>query len=147
MSGTSDELSKMSKSNDDEEDQISEMLSQQIIEDLSNNEKEIAVCANCGKEGINLNVCNKCKEATYCNAGCKKKKRSIASSIKRNVSGVLLSYTMKRSSKNLLLNMGIVPSALYVCQLWLVEDSTCRAVGKEYVVDAAMLMCMIIMAK
>ena len=65
----------MSKSND-EEDQISEMLSQQKIEDSSNNEKEIAVCANCGKEGINLNICNKCKEATYCNATCKKKHRS-----------------------------------------------------------------------
>lgn len=32
-------------------------------------------CANCGKEGNNLNTCNKCKEAKYCNAACKKKRR------------------------------------------------------------------------
>ena len=31
---------------------------------------------NCGKEGTNLNICNKCKSAKYCNAACKKKHRS-----------------------------------------------------------------------
>ena len=36
---------------------------------------KIEVCANCGKEGSNLNTCNKCKETTYCNAACKKKHR------------------------------------------------------------------------
>ena len=36
---------------------------------------KIELCANCGKEGSNLNICNKCKEATYCNAACKKKHR------------------------------------------------------------------------
>ena len=75
MSGTTNELSKMAASNK-EEDLISKMLSQQKIGDLSNNENEVSVCANCGKEGSNLNVCNKCKEATYCNAACKKKHRS-----------------------------------------------------------------------
>ena len=34
------------------------------------------ICANCGKEGANLNICNKCKAVTYCNASCKKKHRS-----------------------------------------------------------------------
>ena len=33
------------------------------------------VCANCGKEGSNFNICNKCKDAKYCNAACKKKHR------------------------------------------------------------------------
>ena len=33
-------------------------------------------CANCGKEGSNLNSCNKCKLVKYCNAACKKKHRS-----------------------------------------------------------------------
>ena len=37
---------------------------------------EIDKCANCGKEGSNLNICNKCREAKYCNATCKKKHRS-----------------------------------------------------------------------
>ena len=33
-------------------------------------------CAACGKEGGNLNMCNKCKMVKYCNAVCKKKHRS-----------------------------------------------------------------------
>ena len=33
----------------------------------------VSVCANCGKEGDNVNnVCNKCKQVKYCNAVCKK---------------------------------------------------------------------------
>ena len=48
----------------------------QQIEDLStNNDIILEVCANCGKEGTNMNTCNKCKAATYCNASCKKKHR------------------------------------------------------------------------
>ena len=35
-----------------------------------------ANCAACGKEGGNLNTCNKCKMVQYCNAACKKKHRS-----------------------------------------------------------------------
>ena len=36
----------------------------------------VSVCANCGKEGSDINnICNKCKKATYCNAACKKKHR------------------------------------------------------------------------
>ena len=74
MSGTTDELSKMTAaSNINEEDLISDMLSQQKIGDLAN---EIELCANCGNEGRNLNICNKCKVAKYCNAACKKKHRS-----------------------------------------------------------------------
>ena len=33
-------------------------------------------CASCGKDGGNLNTCNKCKLVQYCNAACKKKHRS-----------------------------------------------------------------------
>ena len=46
----------------------------QHVEDLSI--KNVSICANCGKEGTNLNICNKCKSATYCNAACKKRHRS-----------------------------------------------------------------------
>jgi len=36
----------------------------------------IPVCANCGKEGDDVNnICNKCKQVKYCNAACKKKHR------------------------------------------------------------------------
>src|SRR5210317_1507158 len=77
MSGATDEsTSKMSNSNNEEE-LISEMLSKQKIDGLSNNENEndVSACANCGKEGSNLNICNKCKAVKYCNAACKKKHR------------------------------------------------------------------------
>ena len=48
----------------------------QQIGDISiENNNQLALCANCGKEGSNLNICNKCK-AAYCNAACKKKHRS-----------------------------------------------------------------------
>ena len=74
MSGTTEELSKIPAASN-EEDLISEILSQQKIEDLAK-EDDVSACANCGKEGINLNICNKCKDAKYCNAACKKKHRS-----------------------------------------------------------------------
>ena len=70
-----DELSKVPATSNEEE-LISEMLSQQKIEDISSNENGVSTCANCGTEGSNRNICNKCKEATYCNAACKKKHRS-----------------------------------------------------------------------
>ena len=36
----------------------------------------VSVCANCGKEGDDVNnICNKCKQVKYCNAACKKKHR------------------------------------------------------------------------
>ena len=36
----------------------------------------VSVCANCGKEGDDINnICNKCEQVKYCNASCKKKHR------------------------------------------------------------------------
>ena len=65
----------MATSNEEDE-VISKQLAQQI-DDLSfNNDNMSTVCVNCGKEGNNINICNKCKTATYCNAACKKKHRS-----------------------------------------------------------------------
>src|SRR5210317_1594123 len=40
------------------------------------NDNTTTNCASCGKEGGNLNTCNKCKMVKYCNAACKKKHRS-----------------------------------------------------------------------
>jgi len=38
---------------------------------------DVSTCANCGKEGSDVNnECNKCKMVKYCNAACKKKHRS-----------------------------------------------------------------------
>ena len=43
----------------------------------SNSASNVLVCANCGKEGDDINnVCNKCKLVKYCNASCKKKHRN-----------------------------------------------------------------------
>ena len=37
---------------------------------------DASVCANCGKEGSDVNnTCNKCKSVMYCNAACKKRHR------------------------------------------------------------------------
>src|SRR6056300_1646230 len=41
-----------------------------------NNNTSTTNCASCGKEGGNLNTCNKCNMVKYCNAACKKKHRS-----------------------------------------------------------------------
>ena len=43
---------------------------------MSSTDTTTANCASCGKEGGNLNTCNKCKMVKYCNAACKKKHRS-----------------------------------------------------------------------
>ena len=37
---------------------------------------DISTCANCGKEGSDLNICNKCEAVAYCNVTCKKKHKS-----------------------------------------------------------------------
>ena len=40
-------------------------------------DNHVSICANCGKEGDDVNnICNKCKQVKYCNAACKKKHRN-----------------------------------------------------------------------
>ena len=54
-------------------DVVNAMLNMNMV---NNKEDVIPVCANCGKEGDNVNnICNKCKMVKYCNASCKKKHR------------------------------------------------------------------------
>ena len=69
---TSDKICKdgASKSNDDDVCEMNDML-----QNMSTTDKDIvvSVCANCGKEGDDINnICNKCKQVKYCNAICKK---------------------------------------------------------------------------
>jgi len=60
------------KSNDDGVCDVNNMLQNMNTAD----NEVVSVCANCGKEGSNINnVCNKCKQVKYCNAACKKKHR------------------------------------------------------------------------
>jgi len=43
---------------------------------MADKDNDIPVCANCGKEGDDVNnICNKCNTVKYCNAVCKKKHR------------------------------------------------------------------------
>ena len=63
-----------SKSNIDGVCEVNNLLQNMSTADKDN---DVSVCANCGKEGSsdNMNICNKCKKAKYCNAACKKKHR------------------------------------------------------------------------
>jgi len=63
-----------SKSNNDGVCEMNDMLKNMSTADVE--ETNTSVCANCGKEGIDVtNTCNKCKSVMYCNAACKKKHR------------------------------------------------------------------------
>ena len=62
----------VSKSNDDVCDDVNNML--QKLSTAGNEDNDTSACANCGKEGSDINnICNKCKQVKYCNAACKKK--------------------------------------------------------------------------
>jgi len=44
-----------------------------MLNNMSIDDNTVSVCANCGKEGDDVNnICNKCKMVKYCNAVCKK---------------------------------------------------------------------------
>jgi len=72
MTSTSDSCKDgVSKSSDDVVCEVNDMLN-----NMSTNDNNVSICANCGKEGDNVNnICNKCKMVKYCNAACKKKHR------------------------------------------------------------------------
>jgi len=56
--------------------EVNNMLHNMSATDDVDNNEVLGICANCGKEGTNLNTCNRCKMVKYCNAACKKKHRS-----------------------------------------------------------------------
>ena len=62
--------------NDDGVCEVNSMIHNMSTDDDKNNNEPLDVCANCGKEGTNLNTCNRCNMVKYCNAACKKKHRS-----------------------------------------------------------------------
>ena len=63
-----------SKSSGDDVCDMNNMLQKMNTADGEDN--DVSVCANCGKEGSDVNnICNKCKKVKYCNATCKKKHR------------------------------------------------------------------------
>ena len=127
-----------------EKEDVSKQLTQQV-EDISINNDVLTTCANCGREGSNLNICNKCKTATYCNAACKKRHRSKhKKDCERRVDelhGKNLSakgeqrICMMRLYSNNLRQLKIVPSACYLCHHLLRGRSTILAAGKFFAVD------------
>jgi len=61
------------QNNTSEIDGVCDMLNNM---NTANNTDSIPTCANCGKEGSDVNnTCNKCMSVKYCNAACKKKHR------------------------------------------------------------------------
>ena len=46
------------------------------IDGITMSDTKLSVCANCGKKGSDMNICNRCNSVKYCNAACKKKHRS-----------------------------------------------------------------------
>jgi len=55
--------------------EVNDMLNN-INMSSTEDDNNVSVCANCGKEGSDIdNICNKCKQVNYCNATCKKKHR------------------------------------------------------------------------
>ena len=64
--------------------------------------EEVDVCACCGKEGSDLNICNKCQMVKYCNAACKKKHRSKH---KKSVRGVPLKFRPNYTRSNFLYSL------------------------------------------
>ena len=71
MSSNNKKVATTSSTNKDKSEQLSKQ-----IENLSVNNDILTICANCGKEGTDLNACNKCDLVAYCNAACKKKHRT-----------------------------------------------------------------------
>ena len=67
------QLNKMTTPNEDTSEQLTQRTEDYLSITITDN--LLTICANCGKEGNNPNICNKCKAATYCNASCKKKHR------------------------------------------------------------------------
>jgi len=65
-----------SKSTSDDVCEVMGKLS--TADNKDGNDASVSVCANCGKEGNSddMNICNKCKMAKYCNVICKKKHRT-----------------------------------------------------------------------
>ena len=111
------------------------------LQNMSTADKDILVCANCGKEGAN-NICNKCKMVKYCNAACKKKHRhNNIRKIVKNMLDLLLNrlpnYTMKSCSNNLH-RREIVLSAFYFFLLWIRVGDTRHVAEKLYVADVVM---------
>ena len=65
-----------SKSSNDDVCELSDMLKDNSMMMVDKDKDDVSVCANCGKEGSDVNnICNKCKVVKYCNATCKKKHR------------------------------------------------------------------------
>ena len=78
MMSTSDSSCKEGASKSKSNDGVCDVIGK--LNNMNTEDKDdvaVPVCANCGKEGSDVNnICNKCKKVKYCNAACKKKHRS-----------------------------------------------------------------------
>jgi len=112
--------------------EINDMLQNMSTADVE--ETTVSVCANCGREGSDIdNVCNKCKSVKYCNAACKKKHRHKHKKECR-----------KRAAKysNNLRQQKIVQSVFYDCQHYIPEGFIWHVVERLFAVDVIMRLSM-----
>ena len=91
-------------------------------------------CANCGKEGSEINICNKCKAATYCNAACKKKHRKKH----KKKCEIRVAELHDEAYSRYLCRLKIVQFASFVCHPWKVGVNISRVVERHIAVDVAM---------
>ena len=59
-----------SKSNNDDVCDVNDMLQNMSTANDKDNDNNVSVCANCGKEGTDLKSCTACKLVKYCNRYC-----------------------------------------------------------------------------
>ena len=132
-----------SKSSDDGVCEMNDML-----QNMSTADKDASVCANCGKEGDDINnICNKCKLVKYCNAACKKKHRhkhkKECGEHLRLAAERAAELHEKSSSNNLHQHMEIVQFVSYGYQGWNLGAHIRHAAEKLFVVGVVMHQSMI----
>ena len=123
--------------NDDGVCVMNDML--QNMSTVDAEETTLSVCANCGKQGSDVNnTCNKCKQVKYCNAACKKKHRhKHKKECEESLLALSYSYMTKNYSNNLH-QQKIVQSVFYECQHYILEGFTWHVVERLFAADAPM---------
>ena len=95
------------------------------------------LCANCGKEGDDINnICNKCKQVKYCNATCKKKhKKKHKKQCEEHRSDLLLSMLQLHD-----IELFKQPPPLEDCPICFLQ-LPCLGTGSKYYACCGKLIC------
>ena len=66
----SDKICYVGASKSSSDDGVCESETNDMLQNMSTDNKDVVVCANCGKEGDNLKACTACELVKYCNREC-----------------------------------------------------------------------------